>query len=151
MPLPVQATASADPAALEAQVRALADRAELTDLAFRLAQWLDGRAQGNPQTLFADDVSVVTPGGTVSGRDAVVAQARVNHDLPTHHLIGNVLTSVDGDVAEITANLLAHFVRSEATPPGPTELGGRYHLGAARHDGHWLLTSVRAEPVWREE
>jgi hypothetical protein len=150
MPLPTQ-TAPASLAALEAQVRALTDRAELTDLAFGLARWLDGRAEGDPRALFTDDVSVVTPGGTVSGLDAVVAQARENHALPTHHLIGNVLTRVDGDAAEITANLTGHFVRSEATAPGPTELGGRYHLGATRRDGRWLLTSVRAEPVWREE
>ncbi|WP_445147686.1 nuclear transport factor 2 family protein [Baekduia sp. Peel2402] len=140
---------SPTPAALHAEVRALADRAALTDLVHRLGRWLDGRADGDPARVFTDDVRASTPGGEVRGRDAVVAQARRNHDLPTHHLIGNVLVDVEGDVAEVTANVTAHFVRTEGSAPGPTELGGRYVLGAERLDGRWLLSSVEVEPVWR--
>jgi hypothetical protein len=143
------ATPADDLAALRAEVRALADRAALTDLVGRLAHWLDGRADGDPATLFARDVRASTPGGVVQGRDAVVAQARKNHDLPTHHLVGSVVIEAEADTARITASLTGHFVRSEATPPGPTELGGRYDLGAARVDGRWLLTSLAVTPIWR--
>jgi SnoaL-like domain len=87
----------------------------------------------------------------VRGREAVVAQAQRNHDLPTHHLIANVLVDVEGDVAEVTANVTARFVRAEGSAPGPTQLGGRYVLGAERLDGRWLLSSVEIEPVWRVE
>jgi SnoaL-like domain len=135
--------------ALRAEVRALADRAALTDLAHRLGRWLDGRADGDPARLFTEDVRASTPGGEVRGRAAVVAQARRNHEVPTHHLLGNVLVDVEGDVAEVLANVTAHFVRAAGGADGPTELGGRYVLGAERRDGRWLLTSVEVEPVWR--
>jgi hypothetical protein len=136
---------------LRDELQALTDRAALTDLVSRLALWLDSRAGGEPEDLFTPDVTASTPGGSFSGREAVVGEARVNHDMPTHHLIGNVLATVDGDAATITANITGHFVRAEGTVPGPTELGGRYSLGAARTAGGWRLTSVMAEPVWRVE
>jgi hypothetical protein len=136
---------------LRRELRALTDRAELTDLVSRLGRWLDGRADGDPEQLFTLDATASTPGGTVSGRDAIVAQARHNHALPTHHLIGNVLADVHGDAATISANITGHFVRGADTPPGPTELGGRYALGAVRTSAGWRLSSVGVEPVWREE
>ncbi|HWI72611.1 MAG TPA: nuclear transport factor 2 family protein [Baekduia sp.] len=136
---------------LRDELHALTDRAALTDLVSRMALWLDGRAGGDPEDLFTPDVTASTPGGTVSGRDAIVAQARFNHDMPTHHLIGNVLPAVDGDTATITANITGHFVRAEGTVPGPTELGGRYALGARRTASGWRLSSVAVEPVWRVE
>jgi hypothetical protein len=138
-----------DLAALRAEVRALTDRAELTDLVGRLARWLDGRAAGDPAELFAPEMRASTPGGEVQGRDAVVAQARKNHDMPTHHLVGSVVIAAEGDSARITANMTGRFVRSEDTAPGPTELGGRYRFTAGRVDGRWLLTSLEASPVWR--
>jgi hypothetical protein len=136
---------------LRDELQGLTDRAALTDLVSRLGLWLDGRAGGDPEDLFTSGVTATTPGGTVSGRDAIVAQAQKNHDMPTHHLIGNVLATVDGDSATITANITGHFVRAEGTVPGPTELGGRYALGAARTAAGWRLTSVMVEPVWRVE
>lgn len=148
---PIPAAPGDELAALREEVRALSDRAELTDLVHRLGRWLDGRGDGDPVRVLTEDVRASTPGGEVRGRAAVVAQARRNHDLPTHHLIGNVLVDVEGDVAEVVANVTGHFVRTEGAAAGPTELGGRYVLGAERVDGRWLLTSVEVEPVWRVE
>lgn len=151
-------TAGADPtpalddvAALRADVLALRDRAELTDLVGRLARWLDGRASEDPALLFAPEMRASTPGGEVEGRDAVVAQAQRNHDLPTHHLLGSVVVDLHGDTAQISASMTGHFVRSEGAVPGPTELGAGYELGAARRDGRWRLTSLLVRPVWRVE
>ncbi|HET6509751.1 MAG TPA: nuclear transport factor 2 family protein [Baekduia sp.] len=139
-------------AALRAEVRASADHAELTDLVGRLARWLDGLTAEDPATLFAPDIRATTPGGTAEGRDAVVAQARRNHDLPTHHLMGSVVVEVDGDHARIGAHMTGHFVRSEGTAPGPTELGAHYDLRAARgDDGRWRLTALETATVWRVE
>ena len=140
-----------DLAALRAEVRALRDHAELTDLVGRLARWLDGRAGDDPATLFTQDMRASTPGGEVEGRDAVVAQARKNHDMPTQHLLGSIVVEVEGDAARIAASMTGHFVRSADTVPGPTELGGRYALTAARGGDRWLLTSLEARPVWRVE
>jgi SnoaL-like domain len=136
---------------LRAELQVVRDRAELTDLVGRLARWLDGRATGDPTTLFAPDMRAVTPGGEVHGRDAVIAQAQKNHNMPTHHLVGSVAIDLAGDTARITAAMTGHFLRSEDTVPGPTELGGHYELHATRADDRWLLTSLEAAPVWRVE
>jgi hypothetical protein len=136
---------------LRDELRALTDRAELTDLVSRMALWLDGRAGGDAEALFTPGVTASTPGGAVSGREAVAAQARRNHDMPTHHLIGNVLATIEGDAATISANITGHFVRAEGTVPGPTELGGRYALEATRTAAGWRLQSIAVEPVWRVE
>jgi hypothetical protein len=48
-----------------------------------------------------------------------------------------VSAAVDGDTATIQANVTGHFVRAEGGAPGPTELGGRYRLGAARTAAGW--------------
>jgi SnoaL-like domain len=149
--MPTVPSPAADLGLLSAEVRALADRAALTDLVSRLARWLDGGGAGDPAPVFADDVRASTPGGEVRGRAAVVAQAQRNHAVPTHHLIGNVLADVEGDVAEVRANVVARFVRAPGDAPGPAELCGRYVLGAERGDDGWRLTSVEVEPVWRRE
>ncbi|MCW2984468.1 MAG: hypothetical protein JWR63_2038 [Conexibacter sp.] len=117
----------------------------------RLGRWLDGRAEGDPEAILTADATASTPGGEVRGRDALVAQARENHALPTQHLIANVLADVDGDRARVTANIVGHFVRGADTPPGPTTLGGRYAFDAVRTAAGWRLASVAVQPVWREE
>jgi SnoaL-like domain len=147
--MPTEATL--DLSTLHRELRALTDRADLVDLVFRLGRWLDGGASGDPSTLLTPDATATTPGGSATGRDAVVAQAHANHAVPTHHTISNVLPAITDDHAHITANVVGHFVRGDDTPPGPTALGGRYAFDAIRTSAGWRLCSVTVEPVWREQ
>jgi hypothetical protein len=120
----------------------LSDRAELTDLVARLARWLDTGARTDAVDVLADDVTATTPGGRAEGREAVVAQARAAHAVPTLHQITNVLVDLDGDEAAIGAAVTATLA-----PEGAT--GGRYELAARRTTAGWRLTAVGMRPVYR--
>src|SRR5918994_1726029 len=122
----------------------LDDRQAVTDLVSRLGLWLDGETTlDQARAILADDVSVSTPGGTAQGIDHVVAQARRNHEVPTQHVITNVLVDLDGDRATAGANLVVTF-------PDVT-MGERYGFEARRDDDTWRLTKIEVQPRWREE
>jgi SnoaL-like domain len=120
----------------------LSDRAELTDLVARLGRWLDAGAEGDAADVLDAAVTATTPGGRAEGREAVVAQARANHDVPTLHQITDVLVDLDGDRAVIGAAVTATFAGDGAT-------GGRYALRAARTREGWRLTEIAMQPVYR--
>jgi hypothetical protein len=120
----------------------LSDRAELTDLVARLASWLDTGARADAADVLTGDVTATTPGGRAEGREAVVAQARAAHAVPTLHQITNVLVDLDGDEAAIGAAVSATFAGDGAT-------GGRYELAARRTTAGWRLTAVGMKPVYR--
>jgi ketosteroid isomerase-like protein len=128
----------------------LADRAELTDLVARLSRWLDSppydvaRAAG----LYAPHVVAHTVGGTLRGRDAVLAH--LNGSRPagerTQHFHTDLLIAPDGDRAEITAHELVLFFR-EGAPPH-RRAGVRVAYAAERGRDGWRLAGVRVTPAW---
>jgi hypothetical protein len=130
-----------------ADLGALADRAELTDLVTRLGNWLDAGATGDPAALFASGVRVSTPGGDSEGVDAIVAQAQRNHEVPTLHVITNVLSDVDGDTATVRANMIATFADSETEV---RRTGGTYAFDAVRTPTGWRFASITIKRVFRE-
>jgi hypothetical protein len=120
----------------------LHDRQAVTDLVSRLGLWLDGETTlEQARAILHDDVAIRTPGGTATGIDEVVAQARRNHEVPTQHLITNVLVDLDGERATAGANLLVTF--QDAT------LGERYAFEAANTTVGWRLTKIEVEPRWK--
>lgn len=128
---------------------ALADRIELGELVSRLGRWLDDPTSGSPGSLLADDVSVRSPGGESRGRRRVVAQARRTHAAAvTQHAMTDILTTVDGDAATITANLVVTFVAGDGVPSPRYQAGARYRFGARRTADGWRLTRIDVEPVW---
>jgi len=120
------------------------DRQDITDLISRLGRWLDDKRFDDARSVLTEDVTVRTPGGQAEGLERVVAQASRNHQVPTQHLITNVLVDVDGDAATATANLLVTFA-------GESQQGERYAFGAARTVDGWRLSRVEVTPVWRTE
>lgn len=128
----------------------LADRLELADLVSRLGGWLDDLASAQPADLLAADVTVRSPGGVAHGRDAVVAQATRTHDgRATQHLMTDVLAVVDGDEAQVTANLLVVFGAAAGDSAPQWVSGARYRFGARRHGVGWRLASIEVAPVWQ--
>ncbi|HEY7622048.1 MAG TPA: nuclear transport factor 2 family protein [Solirubrobacteraceae bacterium] len=128
----------------------LTDRQAITDLVSRLGLWLDEKRFYDTESLFTEDVTVATPGGQAQGVGLVAAQARRNHDYERiQHVITNVLIDLDGDRANVRANLIATLVPSAAEPAAHATLGERYRFEAVRSDAGWRLARVEVEPVWR--
>lgn len=136
---------------------AVADQIELELLVSGLGQFLDELDAEQAPALLADDVVVTTPGGHAEGREAVVAQARRNHQVPTQHLITNLVSRVEGDRAEMAANLLVVFADGPSAQVGPQRfelptagltLGERYRFEARRGADGWRLTRIEVEAIW---
>jgi hypothetical protein len=143
---------------LDTALAALTDRVELETLVSRLGRWLDdGQDAQRGRELLTEQVTVSTLGGTAEGIDAVVAQASRNHAATTQHLITNPLIELDGDRAEITANLLVVFADGEAVAVGPRAvelptlgraLGERYRFEAVRTGDGWRLARIEIAARW---
>lgn len=138
-------------------LQALGDRIELELLVSGLGRFLDELDAERAPELFAEDVLVSTLGGTAEGREAVVAQALRNHEVPTQHLITNLVSELDGDVARMTANLLVVFADGASAPVGPGRvelptfgraLGERYRFEAVRTTGGWRLRRIEISALW---
>jgi hypothetical protein len=127
----------------------LSDRIEIADLIHRLGACLDEHRFDDLRTLFVEDATVATPGGTAQGRDALIAQATRNHAQyeRLQHVITNVLVDLDGERAAVRANLVVALVRDGGTPE--LMLGEVYRFQARRTGEGWRLASLRADPVWR--
>jgi hypothetical protein len=120
----------------------LIDRHAITELISRLGLWLDGDTTlDQARAILAADVAVSTPGGTATGLERTVEQARRNHEVRTQHVIANVLVELDGDTATAGANLIVHF-------PDAAH-GERYAFDAARTAEGWRLTRIEVAPIWR--
>jgi hypothetical protein len=126
-------------------MNAVADHIEITELVSRLGRWLDRAGDDAPERVLTPDVTVRTPGGEADGIDRVIAQAQRNHAVDaTQHVITDVLVDLDGDRADVSANLTVTFVDGESL----RTLGERYRFGAARTDAGWRLARIEVDKVW---
>lgn len=141
------ATVSAEPLSLAA----LRDRAEIEDLISRLGSCLDEHRFDDLRSLFVEDASASTQGGVATGREAVVAQATRNHGEfeKLQHTIANVLIDLDGDRAEVRANMIAALVRTGLRPD--LAFGGVYTFGLVRTAAGWRFARLAVRQVWRAE
>jgi SnoaL-like protein len=128
----------------------LFDRLHIVDLVTSVGRCLDERDFERLRELFTEDATVATPGGTVSGHDALVAQARRGHsrDKGIQHVITNHLVDLDGDRASVRANLLVAFAAAGPEDPQPFLLGEVYRFELRRSAGGWRISSLRSTPVW---
>ncbi|HEX2315924.1 MAG TPA: nuclear transport factor 2 family protein [Thermomonospora sp.] len=126
---------------------AAADHAEVDRLTTRLGLWLDDKRLDEISTVFAEDASVQTAGGTAQGRDAIAAQAARTHGGGlTQHFITDRLIDVDGDHATVSANMLVVFDR----PEGRRLVGERYRLDTVRTPHGWRVRHVQARVLWAD-
>ena len=125
------------------EVRRLTDRREVADLLLRLVACLDERRFADLRDLFAEDVTVRTPGGEAAGPDAVIEQAARNHEsaAAVQHLVGEVLVELDGDEAALRADAFITFV--EAADEVAQELREVYRCRAQRTAKGWRLVRVQ--------
>lgn len=133
-------------------LQSLADRAQIADLFTKLGCYLDEHRFDELHELFTEDVVGTTPGGTQQGRDALVAQARRNHedyDRLTHQFT-SVLVDVDGDAGTIRAYVTGSF--GHETEPRPERvITGLYRNKVVRTPAGWRISELTVEPKFRVE
>jgi len=133
-------------------LQSLADRAEITDLFVKLGRCLDEHRFDELNELFTPDVVGTTPGGTQTGRDALVEQARRNHedyDRLTHQFT-SVLVEVDGDEGSIRAYVTGSF--GHAAEPRPERvITGLYRNRVVRTADGWRISGLTVEPKFLVE
>jgi SnoaL-like protein len=136
-----------DATGLERQVTELVARNAITELVYRLGVALDDGRFDELRSIFTEDSTASTPGGSVEGIDALIAQASRNHsrERRNHHVITNVLVDLDGERADVRANLVVTFAR-DAVPY--FTLGEVYRFDARRTPDGWRLSRVESTPVW---
>jgi hypothetical protein len=138
----------------------IADRQAIADLVARLGRMLDEHRFDEAPAILAEDIAIDTPGGTARGHEAVVTQARRNHAVRTHHVISDLIVELDGDSAQIGANVIVTFSPTSEEPGarltmGGTELpeshlmlGERYAFEAVRTADGWRLASIATRRLW---
>jgi hypothetical protein len=137
-------------------LRDVSDRIEITDLVYRLGVCLDEGRFDDLRQLVVEDATVRTPGGQATGRDGLVAQARRNHstDQRFQHVTTNVLIDLDGDRAEVRANLVVHITRpADAPPDAPAPppvctIGEVYGFEVVRTADGWRFAHIETVPLW---
>jgi hypothetical protein len=133
-------------------IQTLADRAEITDLFVNLGRCLDEHDFDGLKAVLTEDVVGTTPGGRQEGRDALIAQARANHqdyDRLTHQF-NSVLVDVEGDTGSIRAYVTGSF--GHAADPRPERvLIGLYRNQVVRTSAGWRISELTVEPKFRIE
>ncbi|MBB4934298.1 hypothetical protein F4561_005118 [Lipingzhangella halophila] len=146
---------SVDTAPTNTQLSELLDRAALSDLLSRHGRWLDEKRFDEARSIFTEDATVVVGSGEVTGVDQIAALALRSHGdyAFTHHLTTNALIDISGDRAELTAQQLAVFCRteSEGLPRPEFTVGERYRMSAVRTGQGWRLSHVEGDRLWRRE
>jgi len=138
-----------DEAAVEL-AREVLDRAEIEQLVSAMGAVLDERRFEDFGDVFAEDVEARFPFGAVEGLAAMteIARRTLGPYEQTQHAIADVLAELDGDRADVSANLIAVHVPSAAEPARHFDVGARYRFEVRRTEAGWRLARVELTPVW---
>jgi len=141
-------TLSADPA-----IRALQDRADVTDVLYRYASAIDRFDLAGVRSTLTDDLwAQYGNAEPVVGGDAVagwIGEATAGV-VWQHHLLSVYHVAVDGDRATALVYHTSHQVFEEA-PDTAKLLVGRYHNELRRESGGWRISRLVLEILWGEE
>lgn len=130
-------------------VRALLDRAAITDLLHRYCRAIDRRDERELRACFHED-AVHDQGGFAgpSTEFCTLALARLSAIGATQHLIANVLIELAGDSARSEAAFVAYH-----RVPANCELTGLFACGGVELDlfvgGRYLDELERRDGIWR--
>ncbi|MCI3155819.1 nuclear transport factor 2 family protein [Streptomyces sp. GB4-14] len=133
------------------QVRALTDRAAVTDLISRYLRSLDEGVLDDEwaRAFHTEDVVAEMPIGTVRGRDAVLDRVRRGMALfdRTVHLSTNDVVEIDGDRATVRGAQLSTHVLAD----GSQEVfvsAGHTETELVRTDEGWRISATALRVVW---
>ena len=137
----------------ESTLRALQDRAEITDVLYRYASTIDRFDHAGLRSVLADDLwAQYGNAEPLSGGDAVAAW--IGEATATvvwqHHLLSVYHVELDGDRASALVYHTSHQV-FEDSPDTAKLLVGRYNNELRREDGGWRISRLVLEILWGEE
>src|SRR5919108_1607723 len=137
----------------EAAVRALQDRADVTDVLYRYASTIDRFDHAGLRSVLADDLwAQYGNADPFSGGDAVarwIGEATANV-VWQHHLLSVYHVELDGDRASALVYHTSHQV-FEDDPDTAKLLVGRYHNELRREGDGWRISRLVLEILWGEE
>ena len=137
----------ADPA-----IRALQDRADITDTLYRYASTIDRFDVDGLRAVLADDlVAQYGNAEPVAGGDAVAGWIgdAIAGVVWQHHLLSVYHVEVDGDHAKALVYHTSHQVFAE-DPESAKLLVGRYHAELRREADGWRISRLLLDLLWGE-
>lgn len=128
----------------------LLDRTDLIDLLAGITRYVDARDFAGLAGVYTPDAMLELPGIVVNGISAISEVARAGHESysRTQHFISGPLVTVDGDRAEVGADVMAVMVGSGESEAAPRVLGSRYTLTAVRTVPGWRFVRHVITPIW---
>ena len=141
------------PLSTDAAVRALQDRADVTDVLYRYASAIDAFEFSELRGVLADDLwAQYGNAEPVVGGDAVarwIAEATATV-VWQHHLLSVYHVNVDGDDAKALVYHTSHQVFED--DPGTAKLiVGRYSCELRRDPAGWRISRLVLEILWAED
>jgi hypothetical protein len=137
----------------DAAVRALQDRADVTDVLYRYASTIDAFDHAGLRGVLADDVwAQYGNADPVAGGDALArwieeATATV---VWQHHLLSVYHVDIDGDDAKALVYHTSHQLFEE-DPDTAKLIVGRYRGELRREPGGWRISRLVLEVLWAED
>jgi len=143
-----------DVAALHAQVRALTDRAEISELCDRYVMHLDkDRGEdGWLDRIFTPDAHLTFPMGEYEGLAGLTEFQRMARTTfeRTHHLSANHVVELDGDRGRVRVHLIAVHLKRTAEPGVQFTIGGHYEAEVVRTARGWRIQAFVFDVVWND-
>jgi len=133
------------------QLQWLVDRAEITDLVLDFARCVDDRDMIKYAENFTEDGELVLHAIHLKGREQILSIPGFPPEWAAHHLIGNILIDIDGDVAHTRTYVVATHVFDPATPSDTAQAGGWYLQDLRRTPDGWRFTRAEVRTVWETE
>ena len=134
------------------QLRELADRLDIVDVAIRYATALDTKNWLLLNEVFTPNGALAAgPIGEVKGPTAIAAAvARVLEGVTTQHLNANHIVSVTGDSATHNSYLVARHVRPEMSGTNWYVVAGTYSDRLVRTEQGWRIAHRRLDVTWTD-
>lgn len=115
--------------ALPVRLQAVVDKSEITDLLYTIGRGFDRIDETLLRTVFYPDATIDLGPGVFQGTSSDYVHWVVgvlNQVRESHHLIGNILITLEGDVAFVESYCHAHFRLDKPTGREDVFIGSRY-------------------------
>ena len=130
------------------------DKQAVSELAYRYARGCDTQDPAIFAAIFTEDGVIVSPHGTISGRDQIVdivPRMLGEMYLRCMHFVGNILVEIEGDAATGETYCFAHHLTADGEGQATDYVMAiKYSDTYRRVDGTWLFARRELALQWTE-